>query len=119
MSEKTPAPIDTFENPNPENDYSVDLEIPEFTCLCPLSGHPDFAELHLEYTPDKLCVELKSLKNYIATFRNRQAFHEAVANEILNHLFDAVRPKFMELTAVFNVRGGIHTTVTVARSTKD
>ena len=107
--------LDTFDNPNPENDYSVDLEIPEFTCLCPLTGHPDFAVLRIEYIPDRLCLELKSLKNYIATFRSRQAFHEAVANEILNRLFDAIHPKFIELSAEFNVRGGIVTTVTVSR----
>ena len=119
MSKKIPTQLDTFPNPSPDNDYSVELEIPEFTCLCPLSGHPDFAELHIEYIPGKLCVELKSLKNYMETFRNRQAFHEAVANEILDYLFDAVKPKFMELTAEFNVRGGIYTTVTVSRSADD
>lgn len=111
--------MDTFPNPCPENDYTVALEVPEFTCLCPLSGRPDFAELHIEYMPAELCIELKSLKNYIASFRDRQAFHEAVTNEIVDFLFDAVRPKFIEINAEFNVRGGIHTTVTATRTGDD
>lgn len=114
-----PFRLDTFENPSPDKDYSVSLEIPEFTCLCPLSGNPDFAELHIEYSPAAKCIELKSLKNYIASFRNRQAFHEAVANEIVDFLFDAVKPRRIELVAEFKVRGGIYTTVTAARTDAD
>ena len=105
--------IETFDNPRTERDYTIDIDIPEFTCLCPLTGQPDFAHLYLSYTPDKLCIELKSLKNYIWTFRDRQAFHEAVSNEILDHLCRAIEPRYMRLTADFNVRGGIQTAVTV------
>ena len=89
------------------------MEIPEFTCLCPLTGQPDFAVLSLEYVPDLRCVELKALKLYIWSFRNEGAFHEAVTNRILVDLVKATRPRFMRLTAKFNVRGGIYTSVTV------
>ena len=87
------------------------MEIPEFTCLCPKTGQPDFATLYLDYVPDALCVELKSLKLYIWSFRDRGAFHEAVTNEILDHLANAISPRFMRLTAKFYVRGGIFTSV--------
>ena len=87
------------------------MRIPEFTCLCPKTGQPDFATLHLEYVPDRLCVELKSLKLYIWSFRDEGAFHEAVTNRILNDLASALDPRFIRLTAEFNVRGGIFTTV--------
>ena len=87
------------------------MEIPEFTCLCPMTGQPDFATLELDYVPDRLCVELKSLKLYIGSFRGEGAFHEAVTNRILRDLARAVRPRFMRVTARFNVRGGIFTTV--------
>jgi 7-cyano-7-deazaguanine reductase len=87
------------------------MRLPEFTCLCPKTGQPDFATLHLEYVPDSLCIELKSLKNYIWSFRDQGAFHEAVTNRILNDLVAATAPRFMRLTAEFNVRGGIYTTV--------
>jgi 7-cyano-7-deazaguanine reductase len=103
--------LETFPNPQPGRDYTIRMEIPEFTCLCPKTGQPDFATLLLEYVPDERCVELKSLKLYIWAFRDRGAFHEAVTNEILGHLVDALDPRFMRLTARFNVRGGIHTTV--------
>ena len=103
--------LETFPNPAPGRDYTIRMEIPEFTCLCPRTGQPDFATLVLEYVPDTLCVELKSLKLYVWTFRDRGAFHEAVTNEILGHLVDAVRPRFMRLTARFNVRGGILTSI--------
>lgn len=89
------------------------MEIPEFTCLCPVTGQPDFAVLSLEYVPDRLCVELKSLKLYVWSYRNEGAFHEAVANRILDDLVKAVRPRYMRLTAKFNVRGGIYTSVVV------
>lgn len=89
------------------------MEIPEFTCLCPKTGQPDFATLILDYVPDRLCVELKSLKLYVWSFRNEGAFHEAVTNRILDDLVRATRPRYMRLTARFYVRGGIFTTVTV------
>lgn len=103
--------LETFPNPEPNRDYTIRIRIPEFTCLCPKTGQPDFAELLLEYVPDQRCVELKSLKNYIWSYRNEGAFHEAVTNRILSDLVAATEPRFMRLTAVFNVRGGIYTTV--------
>jgi len=103
--------LETFENPQPERDYTIRIHIPEFTCLCPKTGQPDFAEMTLEYVPDRLCVELKALKMYIWSFRDQGAFHEAVTNEILGDLVAATQPRFMRLTAEFNVRGGIYTTV--------
>lgn len=103
--------LQTFDNPNLGRDYTIRIEIPEFTCLCPKTGQPDFATLNLEYVPDKLCVELKSLKLYIWSFRNEGAFHEAVTNQMLDNLVKATAPRFMRLTAEFNVRGGIYTTV--------
>jgi 7-cyano-7-deazaguanine reductase len=103
--------LETFANPAPERDYTIRMRIPEFTCLCPKTGQPDFATLALEYVPDRACVELKSLKLYIWSFRDRGAFHEAVTNEIAAHLARTVEPRFLRLTAEFNVRGGIYTTV--------
>lgn len=103
--------LETFPNPNPERDFTVRMRLPEFTCLCPKTGQPDFAELRLEYVPATLCVELKSLKLYIWSYRDQGAFHEAVTNRILDDLVSVTRPRFMRLTAVFNVRGGIYTTV--------
>lgn len=103
--------LETFVNPARRRDYRIHMEIPEFTCLCPKTGQPDFATLILDYVPDKLCVELKSLKLYIWSFRNQGAFHEAVTNRILDDLVAATRPRFMRLTARFFVRGGIFTTV--------
>jgi 7-cyano-7-deazaguanine reductase len=103
--------LDTFANPTPERDYTIRMSIPEFSCLCPKTAQPDFATLKLEYVPDQRCVELKSLKLYIWSFRDRGAFHEAVTNEILNDLVAATAPRFMRLAAEFNVRGGIFTTV--------
>ncbi len=103
--------LETFPNPQPGRDYVIRMEIPEFTCLCPKTGQPDFATLHLAYVPDEACVELKSLKLYVWSFRNEGRFHEAVANEILDDLAAATRPRFMRLTAEFYVRGGIYTTV--------
>jgi 7-cyano-7-deazaguanine reductase len=103
--------LETFANPTPERDYTIRMNIPEFTCLCPKTGQPDFAMLKLEYVPDQRCVELKSLKLYVWSFRNRGAFHEAVTNEILGELVRATAPRFMRLAAEFNVRGGIYTTV--------
>jgi 7-cyano-7-deazaguanine reductase len=103
--------LETFVNPAPERDYTIRMTMPEFTCLCPKTGQPDFATLKLEYVPDQRCVELKSLKLYIWSFRDRGAFHEAVTNEILRDLAAATEPRFMRLTADFYVRGGIYTVV--------
>jgi 7-cyano-7-deazaguanine reductase len=103
--------LETFPNPRPERDYAIHMEIPEFTCLCPKTGQPDFATLHLDYIADAKCVELKSLKLYIWSYRNDGAFHEAVTNRILDDLVEATAPRFIRLTAKFYVRGGIFTTV--------
>lgn len=103
--------LESFVNPARDRDYTIRMSIPEFTCLCPKTGQPDFATLELEYVPDALCVELKSLKLYVWSFRDRGAFHEAVTNEILDRLASLTQPRFMRLTARFNVRGGIYTTV--------
>ncbi|MEE8093182.1 MAG: preQ(1) synthase [Gammaproteobacteria bacterium] len=103
--------LERFDNPHSERDYTIRVRIPEFTCLCPKTGQPDFATLNLEYVPDGHCVELKSLKLYLWGFRDRGAFHEAVTNEILDHLQALLDPRFIRLTAEFNVRGGIYTTV--------
>jgi len=103
--------LETFPNPQPDRDYTIRMRIPEFTCLCPKTGQPDFATLQLEYVPDRTCVELKSLKLYIWSFRNEGAFHEAVTNRILEDLVAATAPRFMRLSAEFGVRGGIYTTV--------
>ena len=111
--------LETFDNPQPERDYTIRIQIPEFTCLCPKTGQPDFAELTLEYVPDRLCVELKSLKMYVWSFRDEGAFHEAVTNRMLADLVDATRPRFMRLTAEFNVRGGIYTTVVAEHRADD
>jgi 7-cyano-7-deazaguanine reductase len=106
--------LDTFPNPAPQRDYQIRFESPEFTCLCPMTGQPDFATISIAYTPDKTCVELKSLKLYLWSFRNEGAFHEAVTNRILDDLVSALKPRRCEVTGDFLVRGGIHTVV-VAR----
>lgn len=112
MSPTAPArEIELFPNPKPERDYTIRMRMPEFTCLCPRTGQPDFATLELEYVPHELCVELKSLKLYLWSFRDRGAFHEAVTNEIADLLVTSLQPRFLRLTAQFNVRGGICTTV--------
>ena len=111
MSTKPSKKLETFANPQPDRDYTIRMRIPEFTCLCPKTGQPDFATLHLEYVPDRTCVELKALKLYIWSFRNEGAFHEAVTNRILDDLVAATTPRFMRLSAEFGVRGGIYTTV--------
>jgi len=111
MATQPSRELELFPNPQPERDYTIRISIPEFTCLCPKTGQPDFATLLLEYIPDRQCVELKSLKMYVWSFRNEGAFHEAVTNEILDDLVNATAPRFMRLTAIFNVRGGIGTTV--------
>ena len=111
MATQPTRDLEIFPNPKPERDYTIRIRIPEFTCLCPKTGQPDFAQLLLEYVPDELCVELKSLKLYIWSYREEGAFHEAVTNQILEDLAGATRPRFMRLTAEFFVRGGIDTTV--------
>ena len=109
---KPPAEtLETFPNPAPQRDYHIHMEIPEFTCLCPKTGQPDFATLLLDYIPEQTCIELKSLKLYIWSFRNSGCFHEDVTNRILDDLAGATQPRFMRLTARFYVRGGIFTTV--------
>src|ERR1700745_1164571 len=115
MSTTPTKELETFANPELARDYTIRMQIPEFTCLCPRTGQPDFATLDLVYVPGRLCVELKSLKLYIWSFRDRGAFHEAVTNEIADHLETTLRPRFLRLTARFNVRGGIHTTVVAER----
>lgn len=103
--------LETFENPTPQRDFTIRIDVPEFTCLCPKTGQPDFATLEIEYVPDQLCVELKALKLYVWSYRDQGAFHEAVTNKILDDLVAATSPRFMRLTATFNVRGGIYTSV--------
>jgi 7-cyano-7-deazaguanine reductase len=103
--------IETFPNPNPERDYEISFECPEFTCLCPKTGQPDFATIRITYIPDSLCVELKSLKLYLWSYRNEGAFHEAVTNKVLDDLAAAARPRKMKVVGDFYVRGGIHTIV--------
>ena len=103
--------LETFSNPQSDRDYTIRIEIPEFTCLCPKTGQPDFATITIEYVPDLLCVELKGLKLYMWSFRDQGAFHEAVTNEILSDLVNAINPRFIRIRAEFNVRGGLYTTV--------
>lgn len=105
--------LETFSNPNPERDYEIQFECPEFTCLCPRTGQPDFATIRINYVPDQLCVELKSLKLYLWSYRNEGAFHEAVTNKIMDDLVQSLNPRQMKVTGDFYVRGGIHTIVTV------
>jgi 7-cyano-7-deazaguanine reductase len=111
MPSRPSKTLETFPNPAPERDYRIHMEIPEFTCLCPMTGQPDFATLTLDYIADKLCVELKSLKLYVWSYRDEGAFHEAVTNRILDDLVRATEPRYMRLEAKWNVRGGIYTTV--------
>ena len=106
--------LETFANPSPARDYEIRFECPEFTCICPMTGQPDFATIRISYVPDKLCVELKSLKLYLWSYRDEGAFHEAVTNRILDDLVAALEPRKVEVTGDFYVRGGIHTVV-VAR----
>ncbi len=113
MASQPSRTLETFPNPNPERDYLIHMELPEFTCLCPKTGQPDFACLTLDYIPEALNVELKSLKLYLWSYRNEGAFHEAVTNRILNDLVAATAPRFMRLLARWNVRGGIFTDVLI------
>jgi 7-cyano-7-deazaguanine reductase len=113
MSTKPSTDLDTFDNPNPERDYTIRIDTPEFTCLCPLTGQPDFATIEIEYVPDRLCLELKALKLYFWSYRDQGAFHEAVTNKMLGDLVAAIAPRFMRISADFNVRGGVYTRVVV------
>ena len=112
MSTQPTKQHETFPNPNPDRDYVIQFECPEFTCFCPRTGQPDFATIRIEYVPDELCVELKSLKLYLWSYRNEGAFHEAVTNKILDDLVEVTKPRKMRVVGDFFVRGGIHTIVT-------
>ena len=115
MSTQASTSLETFPNPARDRDYTIRMTLPEFTCLCPKTGQPDFATFELEYVPDELCVELKALKLYMWSYRDRGAFHEAVTNQIADDLTRACAPRFLRLAGKFNVRGGIYTTVVVER----
>ncbi len=112
MSTVPSRTLDTFDNPQVDRDYTIRIDTPEFTCLCPITGQPDFATIQIEYIADKLCLELKALKLYFWSYRNEGAFHEAVTNKILSDLVDTIQPRFMRVSADFNVRGGVYTRVT-------
>ncbi|HEU5182582.1 MAG TPA: preQ(1) synthase [Candidatus Polarisedimenticolia bacterium] len=114
MTSQPSRSLEVFPNPRTGRDYEISFECPEFTCLCPRTGQPDFATIRIRYTPGELCVELKSLKLYLWSYRNEGAFHEAVTNQILDDLVQACRPKNMQVTGDFLVRGGIHTVVTAS-----
>lgn len=111
MSTLPSKEIDTFDNERPDRDYTIHIETPEFTCLCPKTGQPDFATIKIDYIPDLKCVELKSYKLYIWSYRDEGAFHEVVTNQILDDLVSAISPRFMRVTGIFNVRGGVYTNV--------
>ena len=111
MSSQPSKKLETFENPNQERDFFIKIRIPEFTCLCPKTGQPDFATIYIDYIAESQCVELKSLKMYMWSYRNEGAFHEKVTNTILDDLVTATAPRFMRITAEFYVRGGIYTTI--------
>jgi len=113
MTTQPSSELDTFDNPNQERDYTIHIDTPEFTCLCPLTGQPDFASIEIQYVPDKLCLELKALKLYFWSYRDHGAFHEAVTNKILSDLVSAIAPRFMRVNAEFNVRGGVYTRIVV------
>ena len=119
MSTKPSKDLETFDNPQPGRDFTIRIDVPEFTCLCPKTGQPDFANIKIEYVPAQRCIELKSLKLYVWAFRDEGAFHEAVTNQILDDLVKACEPNFMRITAEFNVRGGIYTTVVAEHRNPD
>ena len=114
MPSKPTKILETFENPNPERDYEIEFDCPEFTCLCPLTGQPDFARFRIIYVPNQKCVELKSLKLYLWSYRNEGAFHEKVTNQVLTDLVAAVAPRWIEVKGEWFIRGGITTNVTVS-----
>lgn len=111
MTTQPSRQLETFDNPESGRNYTIRISIPEFTCVCPKTGQPDFAKIHIEYVPERQCIELKALKLYMWSYREVGAFHEAVTNQMLGELVAAVAPRFMRITAEFNVRGGIYTTV--------
>ncbi len=111
MANRPSKALETFENPNQDRDYTIRIRIPEFTCLCPKTGQPDFATINIDYVPEQSCIELKALKMYIWSFRDEGAFHEAVTNQMLSDFVAACDPRFMRVTAEFNVRGGVYTHV--------
>lgn len=111
MTTQPSKALETFDNPQPNRDYTIRIDTPEFTCLCPMTGQPDFATIMIEYIADKRCLELKALKMYFWSYRDEGAFHEAVTNKILSDLVDATQPRFMRVSAEFNVRGGVYTQV--------
>ncbi len=113
MSTSQSRDLKTFPNPNPGRDYEISFETAEFTCLCPMTAQPDFATIRIRYIPDQRCVELKSLKLYLWSFRDEGTFHEAVTNRILDDLVKALEPRFISVEGDFLIRGGIHTVVTV------
>ncbi len=114
MPLKPSKQLETFPNPHPERDYVIRMRCPEFSCVCPKTGQPDFATILIRYVPDQSCVELKSLKQYLWSYRDEGAFHEAVTNRILDDLVAACKPRHMRITGRFRVRGGIYTTVSVS-----
>ncbi|HET7006681.1 MAG TPA: preQ(1) synthase [Candidatus Binatia bacterium] len=116
MATQSSQELETFANPRPGREFEINMECPEFTCVCPRTGQPDFATIRITYVPDRLCIELKSLKLYLWSYRNQGSFHEAVTNKILDDLVNACQPRRMTVTGDFNVRGGIHTTVTATYS---
>ncbi len=118
MTTKPSKELKSFPNPNPGRDYIIEFDCPEFTCLCPMTGQPDFAHFSIRYTPAELCVELKSLKLYLWSYRDEGAFHEAVTNRILDDLVAAIQPRWMEIKGTFNVRGGIATSVTATHGSR-
>ena len=119
MSKQASKELEVFPNPKPSRDYSIHIESPEFTCLCPKTGQPDFATLKLEYIPDAFCVELKSWNIYLWSYRDKGGFHEDLTNKILDDLVEVLNPRYIRLTADFNVRGGIYTTVTAEHQSPD
>ena len=116
MTNQSSKNLDIFPNPKPERDYTIHIELPEFTCLCPLTGQPDFAHIVLDYIPQDSCIELKSLKLYIWSFRDEGGFHEALTNQILDDIIEACSPRFARVTAKFNVRGGTYPTIVAEHS---
>lgn len=119
MTNKPSKELKNFVNPTPDRNYTVSLDCPEFTCLCPMTGQPDFATFNIDYIPDKLCIELKSLKLYLWSYRNEGTYHEAVTNQILSDLVSTCEPRWMEVKGKFNVRGGITTTVIATHGKKE
>ncbi len=118
MALKKEKNLQTFPNPNLTSNYTIKFDIPEFTCICPLTTQPDFAVFHIEYIPDLVNVELKSLKSYFWAYRDEPGFHEAVTNQVMDDLFTLLSPRFIKITAKWNVRGGIYTTVEIEKSNK-